>query len=158
MAKGTAPTCFFYIISGSCMVTVDGKEVNRIESGQFLGEIGVMYESTRIADVRAVGETEVLVLNSEDLSLALDMFPGLYHELGEVAKRRLEHMQARVNGSAGSGASEGAEPGQAGMEYSSDGVLQQFLNFLKNVASESRETGAALHPSHPRLLLKGRGE
>eukprot|EP00961_Rhodomonas_salina_P106269 1431209-Rhodomonas_salina.1 len=28
-------------------------------------------------DVRAVGDTELLVLNREDLRLALDMFPGL---------------------------------------------------------------------------------
>ena len=49
MEKGTTPTSFFYIVSGMCLVTVGGQEVNRINAGEFLGEIGVIYESTRIA-------------------------------------------------------------------------------------------------------------
>ena len=43
-ATTTAPTSFFYIVSGACRVTVGGEEVNRLEAGQFLGEIGVIYE------------------------------------------------------------------------------------------------------------------
>ena len=31
--------------------------------------------------MRAIGDTEVLVLTGDDLSLALDMFPGLYREV-----------------------------------------------------------------------------
>ena len=95
MEKGTAPTSFFYIVRGACVVTVGAEEVNRLEAGQFLGEIGVIYESARIADVRAIGDTEVLVLNGDDLSLALDMFPGLYRELQEVAEKRFAHVQVR---------------------------------------------------------------
>ena len=44
MEKGNAPTSFFYIVRGSCLVTVGGEEVNRLEAGQFLGEVGVIYE------------------------------------------------------------------------------------------------------------------
>jgi hypothetical protein len=49
---------------------------------------------TTSADVRAVGDTEVLVLSGDDLSLALDMFPGLYKELQKVAQMRFDHVKS----------------------------------------------------------------
>jgi len=44
--------------------------------------------------VRAVGDTEVLVLSGDDLSEAIDMFPGLYIELQKVAQMRFDHVQS----------------------------------------------------------------
>jgi hypothetical protein len=143
MEKGTAPTSFFYIVRGACLVTVGGEEVNRLEAGQFLGEIGVIYESTRLADVRAIGDTQVLVLNGDDLSLALDMFPGLYRELQEVAEKRLDRVQKKETWGKG-----GCEHSSIGTS-SEKGPLLQFLNYLKNVAHDDLISNdeRALHPS-----------
>uniref|UniRef100_A0A7S0E576 Cyclic nucleotide-binding domain-containing protein n=1 Tax=Hanusia phi TaxID=3032 RepID=A0A7S0E576_9CRYP len=125
MAKGTSPTSFFYIVKGACLVTVDGEEVSRIDEGQFLGEIGVIYDSARIADVRAVGDTELLVLSGDDLWLAIDMFPGLFSELTKVAEMRFEHVQSRKDW--------GIDKANVDV---SPGPLKEFLFFLKEIAAD----------------------
>ena len=124
--RSSFPNSFFYIVRGECSVAVDGEEVSRIDAGQFLGEIGVLYDSRRIADVRAVGTTELLVLNGEDIWLALDMFPGLYRELRRVAEVRIEQVQAREDW---------GEDRKANVDVSS-GPLSEFIFFLQNIASE----------------------
>jgi len=145
--KGTAPTSFYYIVSGECLVTVGGDEVNRIAAGQFLGMIGVIYESARIADVRAVGDTDVLVLNVDDLSLALDMFPGLYKELQKVAEMRFDHVQSKRKDGA-SPMNKWGDPNETSVDAGDNGPLAQFLTFLENIAHENKSMGDGTTP-HP---------
>ena len=154
MERGTAPTSFFYIVSGSCCVTIGGVEVNRLQAGEFLGEIGVIYESARVADVRAIGDTEVLVLDSDDISLALDMFPGLYRELQRVAEMRFAHVQSRQTGA------DAAFLKRPIVEVDDDnGPLAKFLAFLNNVATENKAGKAAHgrseHPSRMAVMFPG---
>jgi hypothetical protein len=93
------------------------------------------------------------VLNGNDLSLALDMFPGLYHELKKVAEMRFEHIQSRQSRTATA-----AELKRPVVDSHKDGPLSQFLAFLNTVAQESgkdsmKSLASDGHTRHPNSII-----
>jgi hypothetical protein len=68
----------FFIVSGVVEVLSDDnlKVLARFHEGQFFGEIAVLLDVPRIANVRAVSEVEVFVLTKENLEAVFHAVPG----------------------------------------------------------------------------------
>jgi CRP-like cAMP-binding protein len=52
-------------------VTVDGQVVNRLGAGDSFGEIALLRQVPRTATVRAIGNAELLALDSDDFIPAM---------------------------------------------------------------------------------------
>lgn len=87
--RGDQADCMYFIVSGVIEISKPGK-VENIKGGDFFGEIGVLYNTPRIADATAKTETELLLLNSRDVELFLEYHPKLRERIIEVSDIRLQ--------------------------------------------------------------------
>ncbi|MEI7778612.1 MAG: cyclic nucleotide-binding domain-containing protein [Actinomycetes bacterium] len=60
--EGSSGYAFYLLASGTAVVTQEGHELRRLESGDYFGEISIMGEGRRTATVTAVGPVVVWVL------------------------------------------------------------------------------------------------
>ncbi|KAG0210129.1 hypothetical protein BGX28_009670 [Mortierella sp. GBA30] len=68
----------FFIVSGVVEILSDDnlKVLARFHDGQFFGEIAVLLDVPRIANVKAVSEVEVFVLTKDNLEKVFEAVPG----------------------------------------------------------------------------------
>jgi MFS family permease len=71
VVQGEPGDRFFAIASGDLEVTVDGRFVRRIGAGDSFGEIALLHQVPRTATVRALSDSELLALDSEDFIPAM---------------------------------------------------------------------------------------
>ncbi len=91
---GEIGTGFFVIVDGDVRVVQDGKTVARLSSGDFFGELSVLDQLPRNAQVTADGPVRCLALASwefervllEHPELALAILRGLARRLRSVAE------------------------------------------------------------------------
>ncbi|KAF9354584.1 hypothetical protein BGX34_010919 [Mortierella sp. NVP85] len=78
ISRGEIGREMFFIVSGVVEVLSDDnlKVLARFHEGQFFGEIAVLLDVPRIANVRAVSEVEVFVLTKENLEAVFQAVPG----------------------------------------------------------------------------------
>lgn len=92
VSAGERGDAMFFLLSGAVEVTA-GESVMRLGSGDFFGEIALVFNRPRTADVTALGYCEVLVLRSRDFSAFLNAHPELRAQVTDVARQRLTEMQ-----------------------------------------------------------------
>jgi len=88
IARGGRGTAMYFIAAGAVDVVL-GSGVIRLESGNFFGEIALLSDQRRNADVVAVGYCHLLVLQRSDFRRLLRARPGLRAEIERVAAARL---------------------------------------------------------------------
>lgn len=78
ISRGEIGREMFFIVSGVVEVLSDDnlKVLARFHEGQFFGEIAVLLDVPRIANVRAVSEVEVFVLTKDNLEAVFQAVPG----------------------------------------------------------------------------------
>lgn len=86
---GEIGTGFFVIAAGSVRVTQDGKVVARLGAGDFFGELSVLDQLPRNAQVSADGPTRCLALASWDFERVLLEHPELALAILRGVARRL---------------------------------------------------------------------
>jgi voltage-gated potassium channel len=86
--KGERADCMYFIVSGEADVIVVPSPV-RLHSGDFFGEIALMVDTRRTADVIAVTFNQLLMLPVTDFRNLLAAYPGLKQQLQEVVEARL---------------------------------------------------------------------
>ncbi len=67
----------FFIAAGNVEVTSNQQTPIRLGPGDFFGELALLTQETRNADVIAVGYCELLVLPKQDFYLLLETQPTL---------------------------------------------------------------------------------
>jgi CPA1 family monovalent cation:H+ antiporter len=77
----------FFLVSGAVDVAVPGHPV-RLGSGDFFGELALLTQAPRTADVTALGYCEMLVLTAADFANLLGHHPDLSAHIAEIAKLR----------------------------------------------------------------------
>ena len=91
----------FIIEYGEVQVTVRRSrrdvEVARLGEGQFFGEMSLMTGEERRATVRAVRDTEVLVISKKALQPILDSSPELAETISEVLARRQQELGEQID-------------------------------------------------------------
>ncbi len=81
---------FFVIVDGEVVVSKDGQEINRLSSGDFFGEIALIWESPRrTATVTAATPIRFFVLTRQ-------AFRGLIDSHPDIEAKVLEQLEARV--------------------------------------------------------------
>ncbi|MEO8560316.1 MAG: cyclic nucleotide-binding domain-containing protein, partial [Rhodospirillales bacterium] len=88
VTKGARGREMYFIASGAVDVMV-GVGVVRLDAGNFFGELALLADRPRTADVVAVGYCHLLELSRSDLRRILRAYPAMQAEIEKVAAERL---------------------------------------------------------------------
>lgn len=80
---------FVVIISGSAEVTKDGRRVNMLGAGDFLGEIALLSGGPRTATVTTISDADLLVLSSRSFARLTKEVPSLQASVVQALSERL---------------------------------------------------------------------
>ncbi len=91
--QGDEPDRFYIIVDGEVAVvrsTVQGEEVElaRLGPGEIFGEMAMLLEARRTADVRAGSDTELLAMDWNDLKTLLDDSDPTARDLMKIVEQR----------------------------------------------------------------------
>lgn len=86
--KGEKGQEMFFVASGALEVAVSGK-TQKLGSGDFFGELALLTQASRTADVTALGFCELLVMTADDFTSLLSRNSELNTHIAETAKVRL---------------------------------------------------------------------
>ncbi|MFZ1247115.1 MAG: cyclic nucleotide-binding domain-containing protein, partial [Azonexus sp.] len=86
--KGDRGQEMFFIASGALEVALPG-QVQRLGSGDFFGELALLSQVPRTADVTAMGFCELLVMTGSDFARLLAKDRNLEAQVAELARIRL---------------------------------------------------------------------
>ncbi|HEX7473180.1 MAG TPA: cyclic nucleotide-binding domain-containing protein [Candidatus Limnocylindrales bacterium] len=87
--QGEVGTGFFLIVSGQARVVRDGRTLAELGPGQFFGELSLLDQQPRIAQVVAETPTACLALASWDFEAILTSQPGVALAILRGVARRL---------------------------------------------------------------------
>jgi len=148
-------TCMYLLTSGRAKVSIaspDGKELvlDFLEAPAHFGEMSLVDSQSRSADVRAVTDVEVLVLEGRDLSAAVQIQPRLALSLIATLSQRLRGTIARLEDLAFHDATHRVmrvilNVATAGFETRGAPVVQGMThNDIATLAGTSRETASRI--------------
>lgn len=86
--KGEKGREMFFLVSGAVEVSMSDQPV-RLGSGDFFGEVALLAQTSRTADVTALGYCELLVLAAGDLDALMARNPELDRHISGLARIRL---------------------------------------------------------------------
>ncbi len=90
VSRGSPSSELYVILAGTAGIVDGGVEVDRVAAGDVVGELGLILDAPRNADVVATSALEVLSLDRAGLKRALDEVPGMgWTLLTAVAERLL---------------------------------------------------------------------
>jgi CRP-like cAMP-binding protein len=87
--QGAAGHEFVVIAEGAADVVRNGKRVNTLRSGDFLGEIALITQSPRTATVKTTEPSRLLVINASDFRRLLRRTPSIQEKVMEALADRL---------------------------------------------------------------------
>jgi CRP-like cAMP-binding protein len=94
--EGDLGSEFFVVVDGEVSVTKDGRELRRLGSGDFFGEIALIWDSARrTATVTAATPLRFFVLTRQAFRSLIDRHP-------DIESRVLEALEERVGATEGS--------------------------------------------------------
>lgn len=85
--EGDAGNCMYFIVSGSVEVVLPGRRI-RLEAGDFFGEMALLEDAPRNADVVAVGFCTLLGLSRKHFQRMLRANPAIRSEIMSIAAAR----------------------------------------------------------------------
>lgn len=83
---------FYLLLSGEASVQQEGREINRVSSGEFFGEIALLEGTPRTASVIAIGRTVCLGILRGDFRPLLVRQPRIALRILEEEGRRIDPM------------------------------------------------------------------
>ena len=86
--QGDPGVGFFLIVEGRVEVTRDGQPIRDMGPGEFFGEMALLNDKPRNADVVSAGYTNMLVLKRRDFDSLLKAHPGMREKIEEIAHKR----------------------------------------------------------------------
>jgi voltage-gated potassium channel len=87
MRKGQAGDCMYFIAAGEVEVDLPGKKV-RLSEGAFFGEMALLGNNLRSANISTTRLSKLLVLDLVDFRLLMARHPDLAETIDAEAKRR----------------------------------------------------------------------
>jgi CRP/FNR family transcriptional regulator, cyclic AMP receptor protein len=78
----------FVIVSGEVEILRDGRRVACLGAGEVVGELAMLEEAFRTADIRAVGEVELLVFDTRSFTAALHASAALRDHVDSAVRER----------------------------------------------------------------------
>jgi Cyclic nucleotide-binding domain/Major Facilitator Superfamily len=89
ISEGDAGDSYYAITHGSVLVTIGGREIRRMSSGEGFGEIALLYSVPRTATVAAASETTLLRVGREAFLTAMRAHPSVTAAVEKFARQRL---------------------------------------------------------------------
>jgi cAMP-dependent protein kinase regulator len=98
---GEPPASLYLIRSGKVEIFLQKPKGERtvlgvLESGDFFGEIGPLFDKPRSASARTTVPSELLELRKEDLAACVFQFPQIQKTMKEISVRRLTRMNLEI--------------------------------------------------------------
>jgi CRP-like cAMP-binding protein len=87
--EGEEGSEFFVLIEGEAVVTVGGREVDRIGPGDHFGELALIDPAPRDASVTAVSDVQTLILERRGFRVAVRQVPAIADQVMAGLARRL---------------------------------------------------------------------
>ncbi|HEX5465737.1 MAG TPA: cyclic nucleotide-binding domain-containing protein [Candidatus Limnocylindrales bacterium] len=84
---------FFLILQGTVRIEREGKTLDTLGPGDFLGEIALLQEGRRTATATAEGPVRVAVLTHQGFDSLLDTQPGITRAVLQALATRLRGLQ-----------------------------------------------------------------
>jgi CRP-like cAMP-binding protein len=75
--KGRPGSEFFLVLSGTASCTIGKREVVKFTTGGYFGELALLHGGIRTADVKAVTDMELLVLDAREFRSMLMTTPNI---------------------------------------------------------------------------------
>ena len=95
--EGEVGKAIYFVLSGDVAICYPGnsgdRHVTQLDPGEFFGELGLLEDSTRSAQARAVTECRLLVLFRDDFTGLMDSHLRVAHKIG---RQLLRHMGRRL--------------------------------------------------------------
>ena len=88
--QGARGSEFVVIVDGSADVTKNGRRINRLRSGDFLGEIALISGAPRTATVTTTSETHILVLTDRAFKRLTRDMPSIHASVLKALSERLQ--------------------------------------------------------------------
>jgi CRP/FNR family transcriptional regulator, cyclic AMP receptor protein len=88
--QGATGSEFVVIVEGSADVRKNGRKVNRLGAGDFLGEIALISGAARTATVTTTSEARILVLNDRGFRRLTKEIPSLQASVLKALSERLQ--------------------------------------------------------------------
>mmetsp|Transcript_56830 Transcript_56830/g.116365 ORF Transcript_56830/g.116365 Transcript_56830/m.116365 type:complete len:606 (-) Transcript_56830:324-2141(-) len=88
--SGTVGDSMFFVVSGNCKVEVDGCCRGERKSGEFFGEIALLYATKRMADIVVAEDSELLMLPRKSFDKIISKMPHILHRIKDVAAERVQ--------------------------------------------------------------------
>ena len=95
VSRGAPSGHLYVILAGTAGIERDGVEFDSVNAGDIVGELGLVFDVPRNADVVATSALEVLSLDRAGLRRALDAVPGMGWTLLTAVAERLHRAEAR---------------------------------------------------------------
>jgi CRP-like cAMP-binding protein len=96
VSLGSPSYQLYVLLAGAASVQRDGNEIGRVTKGDVVGELGLLFDEPRNADVVATSALEVLSLDRAGLQRALDEVPGMAWALLTTVAERLHRASPEV--------------------------------------------------------------
>ncbi len=96
VTQGTPGQAFYLVIAGRVEILRDGHSLGAFGPGDFFGEMSLLDQAPRSATIRALEQTECLMLSSWDFKAQLERYPTIAVKLLEVLSRRLRAADERI--------------------------------------------------------------
>ncbi|HTY08169.1 MAG TPA: cyclic nucleotide-binding domain-containing protein [Candidatus Edwardsbacteria bacterium] len=94
--KGDIGHCFYIIVDGELdVISGSGKVITTLRQGDPFGEIALLEDVPRTADVVARSDGHLLFINTPDFKDLLSENTGLLEQLEQLGKQRLEELEAK---------------------------------------------------------------
>jgi cAMP-dependent protein kinase regulator len=93
-AEGRGGYAFFILEAGEARVERDGTEIGRMGSGDVFGEISLLGDGRRSADVVAISDARVLAMFGTHFREMEAAMPSVAIRLKELAERRSQDLDA----------------------------------------------------------------
>jgi CRP-like cAMP-binding protein len=88
--QGARGAEFVIIVDGSADVTKNGRRINQLGSGDFLGEIALISGALRTATVTTTSETRILVLTDRGFKRLTGEMPSIQASILRALSERLQ--------------------------------------------------------------------
>ena len=98
VSRGARSGHLYVILAGTAGIERDGVEVDSVTKGDIVGELGLLFDEPRNADVVATSVLEVLSLDRAGLRRALDAVPGMGWTLLTAVAERLHRAETDAVG------------------------------------------------------------
>ena len=96
VTQGTPGQAFYLIISGRVEILRDNVSLGAFGPGDFFGEMSLLDQAPRSATIRALDQSECLMLSSWDFRSVLERHPSIAIKLLEVLSRRIRMADERI--------------------------------------------------------------